>query len=39
MIDLTWPLFFVMLILAGLWAKRQNTKHIRNMVQELKGKS
>jgi hypothetical protein len=37
--DLTWPLVFVILVGMGIWTKRQNTKHIRKMVKELKEKS
>lgn len=37
--DLTWPLFFVILIASGLWTKRQNTKHIRKMAKELREQS
>jgi hypothetical protein len=37
--DLTWPLFIVIIIGVGIYNKRRNTIHIRKMVKELKEKS
>jgi hypothetical protein len=33
--DITWPLFIIIMIGVGLWTKRQNTLHIRKMKREL----
>lgn len=36
--DITWLLFILVLFAAGVWTKRQNTKHIRKLRAEYENK-